>query len=1031
MNPLSVRDYQLGWTLPDLLKRLGLYTQHVDLHKNPAYIARAATDSVSGTLAAWHSKAEIDPDTNELSVVSHYWRHIPGLASRSITPFRSVYTQTLQNGSFVWTPKEIWVQAKQIFPAPDNDFVVQAVMRVQDMQAQINTHLRGKGAVDDTLKIITNAGFQKFLGEEFILKGLKKEGGFHPSATAAQIGASNPAADYPFLENLDPQIILALLGLDVNTVDPGKDYVGSRSIPALSHGTEVEHEARADFSMNDKTGDISLTISSVPLGLDDQEGREAVQVASMTLAPEGLEGYRIAKPTYMGQLISAKHWRDVMNLFGIVQSAGDDFSNYRYPDFLSHIGEFDLVKLLSPLGPAPSLTDQGGEFLAGSFHGTSFEKLVDDFGNQIGICQLFLHRGTKPDGQTSIVGVLIDLPIAIGGKGASFDRAIANLEIFWPYIKQIKITHDHFDHLAGVIDLAELGWMKGKIVSGSPDLIHTLRRQLSERQIPRSLWPMLESDIGTGFIEVLDDDDVLRFCIQHCEGGTLHTAKTTPYIVSAWYGHNHFKGSAVVYGDGFDFSEQGKAFMKRGLQPLIEAGYPEHHCIRPITVAYHDCTAVSEVGETPKQDEVAETLDVVFSWFDDKGIIASPLSTNILDIKNLITSACAHHRNITAVGSNIEKRLTNMNNYGVDPHYGPIPDKKFVPDFIEKTIAELENGADIRFLRRETDEAKELRDDPQSLLIIATGAFGGRDEYQSTMQRFLQGTSLLDANMSVRPTGYKINAEDYVYINLQTPSVPEKADDQYFQNQMIAYNRAMPVVNAFTRGFELQNLEPARYDRIVQDLQRRGWRYHAQSGNRRITVYDRPIHRHGHPFRENLAQMASHITADFHEPIHIASVDTFVAFQDLMRSLNLNSSGQTPRLFKLSRIDTYKTSPQDRFVPKVQLHESLKLIRQHRRRDRGYGGSLDVRDVTIFRADAQNPIDGFMPRSSGQMSVFFKSHATRPWAELHNPRNADGTYKIHKAGPAASHRAPSDRRRRQGRPTLGTPLPSLRPLEAA
>src|SRR5690606_22564503 len=109
-----------------------------------------------------------------------------------------------------------------------------------------------------------------------------------------------------------------------------------------------------------------------------------------------------------------------------------------------------------------------------------------NFGDQIGIAAVFLHRGTKKDGSVSTAGVAVDFPFASGGVGSGVDGAVPDYLPFWKHIDHFFITHGHFDHDGGLPYYIRKGLMKGKTIHAEEREIYKIQNSLGE--IPRSLW---------------------------------------------------------------------------------------------------------------------------------------------------------------------------------------------------------------------------------------------------------------------------------------------------------------------------------------------------------------------------------------------------------------------------------------------------------------------------------------------------------------------------------------------------------------
>ena len=278
-----------------------------------------------------------------------------------------------------------------------------------------------------------------------------------------------------------------------------------------------------------------------------------------------------------------------------------------------------------------------------------------------------------------------------------------------------------------------------------------------------------------------------------------------------------------------------------------------------------------------------------------------------------------------------------------------------------KAIMERKEEASIRATRT-SQMAKGFRINPSRLMIFITGTQGNAEERFSTLQKFKDFFSLLDVDESVRNTGYKINAEDFVTVTTQSAIVGNEADQEAMINELCR-NRNVTHIGAYMNGFKVYNPKGER-DRIMNAFRKQGWTPKLDPmGN--IHVSGVPIHYHGHGFREDLKKMMTQAPSETHEIHHNPSRDNYHSrYRPLVKEMGLPHSDYEPDDFNVMRLDRDAKTPQTKFKKIAQINPSYVLVRLQRKYGQYFGGWLDLRRVTLLRREGMNRTDGMMARST-------------------------------------------------------------------
>lgn len=1136
----------------DLLRLAGLAarTESPAGKKDPLLLTGASTDPETGLIASLASHTEFNKSGDPSDIKIKYWRQIPNGESLNQNLI-TIKTKPARGKGNVEID-QIKVQAGCVYDSsvddPDEPETRKRINRVLEGVNRLNTHLRNKGPIEDTAKILNECYFDEVVGENLIIRGLKKEGGFQFTLSPL-FGRESSQGEGLALKHLDANMLKTVLGFSINTLEPDKDFSQSRTVPATDPQSGVVYDAGVELKES-KNGDIAMRMFIDPKNVPDDEvdAKAIPDFVDLELKKQKDGSYKFSRAKLLGQAVDPSDTKTLLSMIGVAQKSNAPLAKWTYPSFMDNVAEYDMLDMVDPLAPPPSL-EKGGEFLYVSLHGSGFEKKIENFGDQIGIADLFLHRGTKPDGTVSTVGLAVDFPFASGGADSNYDGAVPDYLPFWDDIQAFKITHDHFDHADGLPFYAKAGLMKGKDVYCTEEVKWALKNKMDFLKVPPRLRPRITIVDDDNPVCLKDEDGVERIWAQGCTNGAYHSARCTPYIVTGCYGDEHYNGTFNVYGDSSGLTEKGKEFFETGYMALAEQdGVTAEKLEHGFRVTLHDPTAVRQEGRASTMEQTQPNLEQVFGWFDDKGIIATPISTNDAEYTALTNTAHLTGRDITAVGRNAELRTACKNLYGMLHDFNlrefkldPFEERKkpdplipreildiyfeFVEGFDvddinfkvrEEDIQEIlrdmnfdENDQDSydeayeqaknqaegeaydKALQRKYDRArqkaadaykeeldpsereheknvrlymlnslfkhgavvfeddyndylmymaimdrqetasiratrtsqlaKDFRIDPGRLMIFSTGTQGNAEERFSTLQKFSDFFSLLDVDESVRNTGYKINAEDFVAIITQ-PAIPGNDEGQDDLVNKLVSNRDITVVCAFMNGFKVYNPKDKKAA-ILKDLKKKGWE-HKEDAEGNIRVYGKPIHVHGHGFREDLLDIAKSIPSERHECHHVPDHDSYTIFRGLMKDNGLTHSGVKPDDFQVFRLNAHADKDEDKYKKVAQLNPSYVLVKLHRKYGQFFGGWLQLIRTTMLRREGDHRADGLMARTTGD-GVYQKKTARRHWEDVSNPDKFKPGQRTRKIGPSKVARGVG--RENRSRSTWSTTPPEFKP----
>ncbi len=1109
----------------ELLRLTGLATRDglgADRSGRDVLLTGASADPDTGMIVSLASSSKFDADNNLTDIKLKYWRQLPygesryqNLVTLKTAPARAKGHVDIQ---------EIWVQSSCVYDAacddPNDPETKKRIARVLEGLNRINTHLREKGAVEETAKILSECYFDDVVGETLTIRGLSRKGGYDFSLSPYFANAAGRGQGLAFAD-IDSKLLKTILGFRLNDLEPDKDFSDSREVYSTDPQSGVTYKSGVVFKEYANRR-ITMTMYVKPADTFDDSSAQAIpELLKLSFTPNREKGYTLSEARFLGQAIAPDDTATLLALIGVAQASNKEFSEWKYPTYMDSTAKFDLLDMIDPLHPPKSLEKHGGEFLSTSLHGTGSEKRIENFGDQIGIANVYFHRGTKADGTISSVAVAVDIPFASGGAHSNYDGAIPDYTAFWDDIKAIMLTHDHFDHCDGLAYYAKAGMMKEKDVYCTPQVKYFLDKKMDFLKVPRRLRPKIHTLEDETPICVRDEDGNARLWVQPSPNATRHSALCTPYIITGCYGDQHYNGSAVVYGDGSGLTPQAESFFKKGTRTLAsQPGVTPEMVDRDITVVYHDVTAINYDGRATKPDKVEENLGKVLDIVAaDKGVLLSAISTN--DAEYTVGTNVAHNlgRDLTAVGRNAELRLACKNLFGmlpdtdlrdirIDPFEEIKKKDSLIPkeildtyfeslkagvevdeskikvsdDAVQDILLEMKNPSTEKARQKAWDKAyqdayeaaaqkkiqsaqeqalqahkeklepkerdhvkdvrrymldslfkynavvfendvngylmwkavmeqkdtasiratrtskmaKDFRVDPSRLMIFITGTQGNAEEKFSTLQKFSDFFSLLDADEKVRPTGYKINADEFVAVITQ-PAIPGNAEAQEKMIRELVNKRNITVVGAFLDGFKIYNPK-TRFNSYMQAFKKLGWDVRPDAeGN--LRVYGQAIHVHGHGFQQDLIEIAEAIPADFHECHHIPGPDAYDNFKQLMQKKGMKHSGINPDDFQVYAIDAHAPTDGEKYKKVAHLNPSYVLVKMLRKHGQYFGGWLQLIRATMLRRDGMHRADGLMTRTT-ESGVYYRKTAQADWGKASNQNKWNPLARVDRIGPS-------------------------------
>lgn len=651
----------------DLWARIGLsYPSYASKFGRDHVLSHQTRNAKLNLLAGLMVRVHFDPETSRELFHLEYQRMLPDGQARNQSIIR---IETSVDDKGISHVHEARVQSKIVFKAGDPDEMVlrRNMNRVfQAFSTQTNL-VRRKGDIAQSLKLLYQDHLSDVAGgEEIVMRGLDRTGGFSKSSGAYFALASAGNRDSVVITTDHPDKLLNLLGYSRNSFEEDQDYGDDRSVYGISPEAGVSYIAASRIS-RPTPDEIEIHVSSIPDEIMAHDSAAALpDLAKIRFQKIADNQWLVAGASFMGNPVPPQDVRKTIDVMSFIQGTNQSLAHWSYPPFMDIITELDLNQDVEMFPPVPNDLPYG-QWLYGSLHGTGLEKVIDDFGDQIGIASVFLRRVPRADGSISTVGVAVDLPFAAGGPESASDGAIADHSPFMKWIDYFFITHDHFDHCGGAAKLAAAGLMVGKKVVCGTIVERKIVSELDNLEVPKNLRPIFQRP--EDIIALYDQDDNRVIMAQSCLNATVHSSYTTPYIFTPCYNDSWYGVPVCVYGDATGFTERGKEFLRTGPRALarMENVTPEKVDM-PIGLTLHDVTSWKNEGHAPEEDHFKESLSFVLECVGERAAIIGKFSTNQREDKAILDVLKKCGRSVvTAVGANQQQRMTTMNIAGVLP----------------------------------------------------------------------------------------------------------------------------------------------------------------------------------------------------------------------------------------------------------------------------------------------------------------------------------------------------------------------------
>ncbi len=685
-----------GWQRRGFLSLIGLdHPASADGAIRPVQLAEAGIDSRTGGAVAVTTNATLDGKDGVSRLKTYYWRMLPsgeqlseklfdiefepGETTALSTEGRPVKTPTL-------VPRAVWVLGRKLYDAADEgDFLLedsesrtaQGVMhnlsRVMAAVGEVNRQMRN-GKLPEVAKIFEDYAVHDAIGERLVINGLSPRGGF--DFDAADASRAKPSGKL----TVPTAVARALTGFGVNTLDEHQRLRPEIQMQAADPrtGTVFTTEVRTNDADNPK---VSTAIA--PTSLFGTKPAHAIpRLTNVGWKGEEAGRCSLEELNLLGEDLTGADQLRRMRALGATNRILHDLRNRKYPSSMDHLVEYDLYDLIYQFEPPPPLSE-GGRLTMISVGGNNMEVIADGFGETIGgNSKVIYHEGMGKDGKIDRVGVIIDLGLHLSPKDEADISAAPDVVEHLKHCKDILITHRHLDHTDGLFAYMQYGYLKGKVVHATPEVIRALRDKM------RTFPSIHEDDIptfsplkGEGWLHVKDKEGKTRLSVDYARNATPHSTRSTPFTVHAHY-EGKWLGSYLNHGDArygshnaedykgppVDADHLNKEFFTGSNRRLL-AEVPELDpkiADRGPTYFNIDITSILRQGWAPTETQVEENLVQLADWFDDKGILLSMISTNDNRFETALRVATRADRDMTEFGTNLEKTSTTANVLGVN-----------------------------------------------------------------------------------------------------------------------------------------------------------------------------------------------------------------------------------------------------------------------------------------------------------------------------------------------------------------------------
>lgn len=681
----------LGWQRRGFLDLVGLDPRHGGDVPTDIALGEGGVDPRTGGAVVVNTKATTDGKDGVSRIKTYYWRMLPSgeqvsqkLFDIELVP--DVSTALAPDGTRVTiptlVPRAIWVLGRKLYDAADDgdldhpqestEGLRRNLSRVLKAVGEVNRGLR-KGKLPNVAKILEECAVHDAVGERLALTGQSPVNDFDFDAVG--IGRNEDSSGL----HVPDVVARALMGFDVNTLDThqvlypkpkrtidtktGKDFM-----------IEIEAGRGMDPHVATRIEEVSLSGSkpevTVPIltnmGWQGDAGNHATLESFFLLGEDMKDGDHLTR----------------MRSMGVTNRILHDARAGEYANTMDHLVEYGLYDLASRFTPPPPLA-RGGRMKMLSVGGNNMQEIADGFGEAIGgNSKVVCHEGLDKNGRISRAGVIIDLGLHLSPKDEPNVWAAPDVIEHLKYCDDILITHRHLDHVDGLFAYIQHGYLKGKTVHATPEVIRSIRDKLrTYSSIHTDDLPTFSPLKGEGWLHVKDKEGKTRLSVNYSRNVTPHSARSTPFIV-----HGHYDGKWIgsylnpgdarfgrhnapgYKGKPVDADHLDKAFFTKPNQRLLKEvpGLDPKIADRNVTYFDMDITSIMKNGWAPTEHEVEENLHEISHWFRDKGMLLAMISTNDNRMETAFRVATRSHRDVTEFGTNLVKSATTANVLGVN-----------------------------------------------------------------------------------------------------------------------------------------------------------------------------------------------------------------------------------------------------------------------------------------------------------------------------------------------------------------------------
>lgn len=684
----------VGWSREGFLNFVGLDPRTEASDKaGPVQLAEAAIDPRTGGAVAVTTDATLDGDDGVTHIKTNYWRMLPSGEHVSQQLFDielkqgkgDVLTADGQTQPMpTMVPRAVYVLGRKVYDEGNGHAPTEAQMhnltRVMGAVGKINHALR-EGQMPEVAKILEESAVQSATGENLPIVGQSPEGGFsfHPAdASGTRV---NGAITVPTI------VARALMGFGVNTLDEHQ-----RLRPKILVQTDDSRTGTV-FNMSGQIedgGNIQASTSIAPAPSKENRATQAIPCLTNAAWKSNADGtVTLQDLNVLGQNLTLESQLRRMRALGATNRIIHDLRKRKYAPTMDYLFDYDLNDLVYHLEPPPLLSD-GGRLTMISLGGNNLKEVAGGFGDTIGgNSKVVYHEGVDKDGKTDRVGVIIDLGLYLSPKDEVNVSAAPDVVEPLKYCNDILITHRHLDHTDGLFAYMQHGFLRGKTVHATPEVIRALRDKLRTYNIHQDDLPRFAELKGEGWLHIKDSEGKTRLSVNFSRNAVPHSARTTPFFVHGHY-DGKWIGSYLDLGDArfgqhnsddYDgppvasgrinkafFSESNKRFLEEmeRVEPNNAQLFDKKIADRGPTYFDMDVTSIEKDGWGTTEYEDEENLSEISRWFKDKGMIMSMISTNDNRFETALRMAARTDRDIVAFGSNLEKTATTMNILGVN-----------------------------------------------------------------------------------------------------------------------------------------------------------------------------------------------------------------------------------------------------------------------------------------------------------------------------------------------------------------------------